>query len=152
MLHGLGREFNLPGAVALGQALHCVAVFLFPVVEFSNDVDGGGVGRPLAEHPLLVLEVKSEVEVSRGEVRQFLFAAVGEFPEFVKDVLVASFDGTGEGLKPLVMPNQSQLFGCSRRCRLLAGSFLGRSGLGGLLRALCCRSLGLFFLSHVYCF
>ena len=69
VLQALGRQFDFPGTVALGDAFHRITRFGFPVVEFADDINLGGVGSPLTQEPFLVLKMQSEVQVTRSEIR-----------------------------------------------------------------------------------
>ena len=88
--HGLQRHFAFPHTTCkwfqfiLGQ--------FFPVGEVSNQYNLLCIRSPLTEHPSRRCTVKTEIEITRSEIRQCLTAVLCQilFP-FYK-VLVSSFD------------------------------------------------------------
>jgi hypothetical protein len=68
MVHSVTGQGNLPNAVG-AYGLQLIVVGLLPVVKIANEIDGGGVGCPLAENPFAVGRlVKAEVLVSGSKI------------------------------------------------------------------------------------
>ena len=72
VLHGIDGQLDFP--VAVVNPLQSILLPLLPPVEIAYQVDGGGVGRPFAEHPSPRRLMQPEIQITRGEVRQRLRA------------------------------------------------------------------------------
>ena len=108
MLQGFLAEFQFPVAGALDALAPVFLVFL-PVVEVTDEVDVGGVGCPLAEHPALGELVESEVEVAAGKLRQCLLAVSGQLAYLPQGVVVTASNSLLEGFQPSVVANQTDM-------------------------------------------
>ena len=99
VLKSLFRKLQFPVACAF-DALATVFVGFLPVVEVAYQIDVGGIGSPLTEHPALSELVQAEIQMTGGEVRQFLLAVLCQLVDFPYSMIVTASDSTFEGFQP----------------------------------------------------
>ena len=136
MLQVLLAELQFPVASSF-DALATVVLVLLPVIEVAYQIDVGGVGSPLAEHPSARLFVQSEIEVSGGKVTECLLSVTRQLIQFPQGMVVPALDGSGKGFEPRVVLHKSYGFVTVGLCRLGCFFRLGSDALG--------RRLGVFF-------
>ena len=154
VLNGLLRELQLPVASTL-NALAPEFLILRPVVEVADQIDVSSIRSPLTEHPALRKFMKSEIEMTRSKICQFLLSVLCQLVQFPECMVMTSADGTLEGLQPRVVLHQAYMLGlCLLNYLLnLLGCYFPRGCLLGGCSLLCCRFLSRrFFLSHIYLF
>ncbi len=103
-------QLQLPVARAF-YALAAVALILAPVVEVADEVDVGGVGCPLAEHPPARQLMQAVVEVAGGKVREGALAVLRQLVQLPHGVVVAPADGLLIGFQPRIVLHDADVDG-----------------------------------------
>ena len=117
VMHLTGLELDFP--IAVVDAFHLVGLILLPIVEIANQIDVGGIGCPLAQHPTFGSLVQTKIEITAGEVRKRLLAAIGQFVQFPEGMVMTTADGSLERFEPRVILHDSDML---YWCLLLLGS------------------------------
>ena len=129
VLQGFFAEFQLP-VVSTCNTLATVFLVFLPVVEVTNQVDVGGIGCPLTEHPALGQLVKTVIQVTRSKVRECLLAILRQLTNLPKGMIVTSADSILERFQPGVVAYQSDMLGLLHFLhRFLGSGFLFCGGL-----------------------
>ena len=72
----IGGKFEFP--VAVFEFFATISLVFLPTVEVADQINIGCVGSPFAENPAVVGFVKTEIEVTVGEIGESLFAVLSE--------------------------------------------------------------------------
>ena len=99
-------QFEFP-IISAGNALQLIFLHLLPLIEIANEIDGCGIGRPLAENPSARSLVESEVVMTLSKIAECGFAT-REFFQLVNDMVVPSLNSVIEGFKPRVILDNLQ--------------------------------------------